>query len=229
MSNFALWWTATSSRYFWLSFLCISDGMVPFHHCSVYKDMRIFTYSTSAISRQWFHSVNSQWGAKAGPALRLQLNGLTSSAGTLCAQTHCPALRWGDGSSSGLNPNPAPSTFDLLSSLRCGNYISCLNPSALEGLRLGLPDSWSLWDSLVATQHKHAEDPEHRGEELGVGKAGWRLVDSAGAVMGPPRFSMTWNVKLKLIFVFVEHHILPLPSWGNWGRDRRLRWSERGG
>lgn len=152
-------------------------------HCSVYKDMRIFTYSTSAISRQWFHSGKSQWGATAAPALRVQLDGLTSSAGTLCGQTHCPALRWGgEGSSSGLNPNPALSTFDLLSSLKCGNYISCLNRSALEG-RLGLPDSWSQWDSLGAIQHKQAEDSECRGEELGWERAGWRLTDSAGAVM----------------------------------------------
>lgn len=63
-------------------------------HCSVYKDMRIFTYSASAISRQWFHSVNSQWGAKAGPALRLQLDGLTSSAGTLCSDSlSCSQMR----------------------------------------------------------------------------------------------------------------------------------------
>ena len=67
----------------------------------------------------------------------------------------------------------------------------------------------------MATQHRQAEGPEHRGEGLGVGRSGGRLIDSAGAAVGPPRFSMTWNVKLKLIFVFVEHHILPLPSWGN--------------
>lgn len=200
--------------------------------------MRIFTYSTSAISRQWFHSGKSQWGATAAPELRVQLDGLTSSAGTLCGQTHCPALRWGgEGSSSGLNPNPALSTFYLLSSLKCGNYISFLNPSALEG-RLGLPDSWSQWDSLVAIQHKQAEDSECRGEELGWERAGWRLTDSAGAVMPASMILHDLECDSKLVFVFVEHCILPLLSWGNWGsqrpetemvRERRPRQSERGG
>lgn len=42
----------------------------------------------------------------------------------------------------------------------------------MEGLRLGLPDSWSQWDSVLAIQHEQAEDPEYRGEELEGGRAG---------------------------------------------------------
>ena len=211
-------------------------------HCSVYKDMRIFTYSTSAISRHWFHSVNSQWGAKAGPALSVWLHGLTSS-GTLCGQTYCPSLRWGEaGSSSGLSPNPALSTFDQFSSLKCGNNITCLNPSALGGLRLGLPDSWSQCNSVVAIQHEQAETLSTEGRSgggAGQGDGSWILLVQLWA---PPWSSKTWNMTLKLVFVLVEHHILPLLSWGteietgDWDgqreetktvRERRPRWSER--
>ena len=197
-------------------------------HCSVYKDMRIFTYSTSAISRHWFHSVNSQWGAKAGPALSVWLHGLTS-AGTLCGQTYCPSLRWGEaGSSSGLSPNPALSTFDQFSSLKCGNNITCLNPSALGGLRLGLPDSWSQWNSVVAIQHEQAETLSTEGRSGGGGRAGWRLMDSAGAVVGPSMIlqDLEHDAQACLYVGGTPHPAITV--MGNWDRDRRLRWSERG-
>lgn len=137
-------------------------------HCSVYKDMRIFTYSTSAFPDSDFIPGRSQWGATAAPALRVQLDGLTSSAGTLCGQTHCPTPS--DEEEKGLHlawiqiqPYPL-----LIYSLpwNVGTTLVAWTDQPWKA-DWGYPDSWSQWDSLVAIQHKQTEDSECRGEELG--------------------------------------------------------------
>ena len=195
-------------------------------HCSVYKDMRIFTYSTSAISRHWFHSVNSQWRAKAGPA--------------------CGSMGWHLQGHWVVRLTAPPSDEE-----KQGLHLAWVQTQLCPLLINSLP--WNVGTTLLAwtyqpweasgwgcLTHGHSgtvwwqfsmnrQRPwVQRGGVGGGGRAGWRLMDSAGAVVGP---SMTlqdleYDAQACLCVGGTPHPAITV--MGNWDRDRRLRWSERG-